>query len=163
MLFAVIIVSMAIRNASRYLRNLFVFGSVDMYQVENSIMDHVMNRAIGMNSRDRVSSVIEMLMFSVVVKISDGDERVSAWLLFSSGLIGIRLIINSSIRLFLILLCGVGLVVISVSREMNTVSAIVGVIRFIFYHLDLHQGLWCLRPVEYYYPLVEGAGCYFRV
>lgn len=163
MLFAVIIVNMAIRNANRYLRNLFISGSVDIYQVENSMMDHVMNRAIGINRREGVSSVIEMLMFSVVVEISGVDERVSVWLLFSSGLIGIRLMMNSRSMLFLILLCGVGLVAIDISRERNTVRTIVGVIRLIFYHLDLHQGFWCLRPVEYYYPLVEGAGYYFRV
>lgn len=70
---------------------------------------------------------------------------------------------NSNIRLFLILLCGVGCCVMEISRERKIVSVIVGIIRLIFYHLDLHQGFWCLRPVEYYYPLVEGAGNYLRV
>lgn len=130
-LFDKIIVSIAIRNANRYLRNLLIFGSVDIYQVENSVIDHVMNRAIGINIRDSVSSVIEMLMFSVVVAISDGDDRVSLELLFSSKLIGIRLIINSNIRLFLILLIGVGLSVIEINREIKIVNVIVGIIRLI--------------------------------
>lgn len=76
-LFAVIIVIIAMRNVRRYFRNLFSLGSEDIYQIENSVIDHVIKRAMGINRSDSVSSVIEMLMFSVVVVIRGGDDRVS--------------------------------------------------------------------------------------
>lgn len=126
MLFAVMITSIVIRNISKYLMNLLLCGSMAMYQVENSVMDQVINSAIGINMSDVVSRVIEMLMFSVGVVISGISESVSS-LLFSSELIGARLIRNSSMRLFLALF-GFMIVIISDSRM---VMAIVGVIRFI--------------------------------
>jgi len=49
MLFAVMMISIAIKKVNRCLINLFKCGSVDIYHIENSTIDHVMNRAIGIN------------------------------------------------------------------------------------------------------------------
>lgn len=106
--------------------NLLLNGSVFMYQVENSVMDHVINRATGINSSDVVSRVVEMLMFSVGIVIKDESDSVSS-LLFSAELAGIRLMINSNIRLFLALF---GCIVVII-RDRKIVRMIVGVVRFI--------------------------------
>lgn len=52
-LFAVIIMSIVMRKVNRCLMNLIIYGSVDMYHIENSTIDHVTNRAIGINVSDR--------------------------------------------------------------------------------------------------------------
>lgn len=127
MLFAVMITSIVIRNVSRYLMNLLMFGSVAMYHMENSVIDHVMNRAIGVNSSDAVSRVMEILIFSVGEIISGMRDSVSS-LLFNSWLIGIRLIRKSIIRLFLVLLCGCK---VDIIKDSIIVRMIVGAIRFI--------------------------------
>lgn len=93
-----------IRKIIRYLMNLAIFGSEDMYQIENSVMDHVMNRAMGMKVKDSVSRVIEMLMFSVGVVIRGRSVIVNSLSLLSNELRGIMLIINVSIRICLMLL-----------------------------------------------------------
>lgn len=127
MLFAVMITSIVIKNVSRYLMNLLMFGSVAMYHIENSVIDHVMNRAIGVNSSDAVSRVMEMLIFSVGEIISGMRDSVSS-LLFNSWLIGIRLIRKSTMRLFLVLLCGC---IMDIVKDSIIVRMIVGVIKFI--------------------------------
>lgn len=127
MLFAVMITSIVIKNVSRYLMNLLMFGSVAMYHIENSVIDHVMNRAIGVNSSDVVSRVMEMLIFSVGEIISGMRDSVSS-LLFNSWLIGIRLIRKSIMRLFLVLLCGC---IMDIVKDSIIVRMIVGVIKFI--------------------------------
>lgn len=127
MLFAVMITSIVIKNVSRYLMNLLMFGSVVMYHIENSVIDHVMNRAIGVNSSDVVSRVMEMLIFSVGEIISGMRDSVSS-LLFISWLIGIRLIRKSIMRLFLVLLCGC---IMDIVKDSIIVRMIVGVIKFI--------------------------------
>lgn len=127
MLFAVMITSIVIKNVSRYLMNLLMFGSVAMYHIENSVIDHVINRAIGVNSSDAVSRVMEMLIFSVGEIISGMRDSVSS-LLFNSWLVGIRLIRKSIMRLFLVLLCGC---IMDIVKDSIIVSMIVGVIRFI--------------------------------
>lgn len=48
-LLAVTRISMVVRKIRRYLKNWLMFGSEFMYHSENSIMDQVMNSAIGMN------------------------------------------------------------------------------------------------------------------
>lgn len=126
MLFAVIITNIVIRNISKYFVNLLLFGSAAIYQVENSVMDQVINRAIGINSNDSVSRLMETLMFSVGVMIRGISDSVSS-LLFDSGLIGIRLIRKSNIRLFLAL-CGCKTDVV---RDRRIARVIVGVIEFI--------------------------------
>lgn len=125
-LFAVMITSIVIRNINRYFVNLLLCGSVDMYQLENSVIDHVINRAIGINSSDSVSSVMEISMFSVGVVIRGISDIVSS-LLFNSGLMGIRLMRKSSIRFFLAL-CGCMVDIVSDKRMVNI---IVGAIKFI--------------------------------
>lgn len=67
MLFAVMMVSIAIRKMKRYLMNLLMFGSVAIYHIENSTIDHVTNKAIGMKVSDGVSIMKLMLMFIVVI------------------------------------------------------------------------------------------------
>lgn len=99
-----IITIIIIRKIIKYLMNLLMFGSEDMYQIENSVMDHVMNRATGMKVKDSVSRVMEMLMFSVGVVIRDSNVIVNSLSLLSNVLRGIMLIINVSIRVYLILL-----------------------------------------------------------
>lgn len=99
-----IIIIIVIRKVTRYLINFPILGSEDMYQIENSTIDHVMNRATGMKVKDSVSSVIVILMFSVGVVIMGINVIVSSLLLLSSVLRGIMLIINVNIRVYLILL-----------------------------------------------------------
>lgn len=48
-LLAVTRIIIVIRNSSRYLKNLSILGSECMYQSENSIMDHVTNKATDIN------------------------------------------------------------------------------------------------------------------
>lgn len=127
MLFAVMITSIVIKNVSRYLMNLLMFGSAAMYHIENSVIDHVINRAIGVNSSDAVSRVMEMLIFSVGEIISGMRDSVSS-LLFNSWLIGIRLIRKSIMRLFLVLLYGC---IMDIVKDSIIVRIIVGVIKFI--------------------------------
>lgn len=103
MLFAVMMVSMAMRKMSRCLMNLCRFGSVDIYHSENSTIDHVINRAIGINVSEIVSITRLILMLIVVMLIMGGDEMVISFSLFSSELRGIRLIMNDVIRLFFVL------------------------------------------------------------
>lgn len=69
MLLAVMIIIIVIKKAIRYLMNLLILGSDDIYQMENSVMDHVINNATGMKVNDSVSSVMVMLIFSVGVVI----------------------------------------------------------------------------------------------
>jgi hypothetical protein len=52
-LFAVTRISMVIRKNSRYLRNWLMLGSECMYHRENSMIDHVTNRATGTNSNEK--------------------------------------------------------------------------------------------------------------
>lgn len=59
-------VNIAIRKMKRYLMNLLMWGSVDMYHVENSTIDHVTNRAIGIKVSDGVSRMKLILMLVVV-------------------------------------------------------------------------------------------------
>lgn len=80
MLLAVIIIIIVIRKVVKYLINLLMFGSEAIYQIENSVMDHVINRATGIKVKDSVSSVIVMLMFSVGVVIRGGSVIVSSLL-----------------------------------------------------------------------------------
>jgi hypothetical protein len=49
-LFAMTRISMVIRKNTRYLRNWLMLGSECMYHRENSMIDHVTNRATGTNS-----------------------------------------------------------------------------------------------------------------
>lgn len=104
MLLAVIMIIIAIRKIVRYLMNLLILGSDDIYQMENSVIDHVMNSAIGIKIRASVSSDIVMLMFSVGVVISGIRSMVSSLSLFSKELRGIMLIMNVNIRVYLVLL-----------------------------------------------------------
>lgn len=49
-------------------------------------------------------------------------------------------------------------------REKKMARMMVGVVRLMFYHLDLHQEFWCLRPAECCFPLIEeGAGVFTRL
>lgn len=65
MLLAVTMMIMATRNKIRYLMNLLILGSEAIYQIENSVIDHVINRAIVINTREMESRVKEMSKFSV--------------------------------------------------------------------------------------------------
>lgn len=60
MLFAVMIVNIVIKNVSKNLMNLLLLGSEVMYHIENSRIDHVMNKAIGVKIKDSMSRLIEM-------------------------------------------------------------------------------------------------------
>lgn len=121
-----IITSIVIRNNRRYFVNLLLLGSVVIYQLENSVMDHVINRVIGINVNDKVSMLMEILMFSVGVMINGVSDSVSS-LLFDSWLIGIRLIRNNNMRFFLAL-CGFKMDMV---RDRKMVMMIVGVIELI--------------------------------
>ena len=48
-LLAVTRISMVMRKRSEYLKNWLIQGSECIYHIENSIMDHAMNNATGMN------------------------------------------------------------------------------------------------------------------
>lgn len=150
MLFAVMMVSIAIRNINRYLINLLMWGSVDMYHIENSVMDHVTNRAMGMKVSDGVSRMKLMLMFVVVVLMIGGVDNMVSLSLFSREVRGIRLIMNVVIRLFFVS-SRFGLInslmMMSVS-DRKIARVVVGMMVFIFYYLELRQVFWCLRPTE---------------
>lgn len=47
MLFAVTRIIIVMRNIRRYLKNRLMWGSECIYHMENSMMDHVTNRATG--------------------------------------------------------------------------------------------------------------------
>lgn len=46
-------INMVIRKNSRYLRNWLMLGSECMYHRENSMIDHVTNRATGTKSSEK--------------------------------------------------------------------------------------------------------------
>lgn len=46
-LLAVTRINMVMRKTNRYLKNRLIWGSECMYHIENSIMDHVTNKATG--------------------------------------------------------------------------------------------------------------------
>lgn len=52
-LLAVTRISMAVRKIRRYLKNWLMFGSEFMYHSENSMMDQVMNSAIGIKIMEK--------------------------------------------------------------------------------------------------------------
>lgn len=52
-LLAVTRMSMVIRKMSRYLKNWLMLGSEYIYHIENSIIDHVMNNATGINMSEK--------------------------------------------------------------------------------------------------------------
>lgn len=52
-LLAVIRINMVIRKIRRYLKNWLMFGSELMYHSENSMIDQVMNSAIGINIMEK--------------------------------------------------------------------------------------------------------------
>lgn len=67
MLFATVSVNMAIRNISRYEKNLLMWGSEDIYHIANWRMDHVTKRAIGKNVIEywsilRLSGILKFIM-----------------------------------------------------------------------------------------------------
>lgn len=66
---AVARVSMEIRKISRCFWN-FVVGSLVIYHVENSIIDHVTNRAVGKNSVEYllIMSVIVIFVMPVLIR-----------------------------------------------------------------------------------------------
>lgn len=67
MLFAVMMVNIAIKKMKRYLMNLLMLGSVAIYHIENSTIDHVINKAIGVKVSEGVSMIRLMLMLVVVM------------------------------------------------------------------------------------------------
>lgn len=123
------------------------------------MIDHVTKRAMGMKVNEGVSRMKLILMFVVVVLMIGGVDKVVSLLLFNREVRGIRLIMNVIVRLFFVLFrFGLGLMdslVIISTRERNTARVIVEVVAFMFYYLELRQVLWCLRPAEDCYPLVE--------
>ena len=52
-LLAVMRISMVMRKRSRYLKNWLIWGSECIYHMENSIIDHVMNSATGINISEK--------------------------------------------------------------------------------------------------------------
>lgn len=78
MLLAVMMIIIVIKKVIKYLMNLLILGSEDIYQMENSVMDQVINRATGIKVNDSVSSVMVMLIFSVGVAIRGSSVIVSS-------------------------------------------------------------------------------------
>lgn len=74
-----------------------------MYHIENSMMDHVMKRAMGIKVSEGVSRMKLMLMFVVVVLMIGGVDNVVSLSLFNRKVRGTRLIMNVIIRLFFVL------------------------------------------------------------
>lgn len=52
-LLAVTRMSIVMRKMSRYLKNWLMWGSECIYHIENSIIDHVMNSATGINISEK--------------------------------------------------------------------------------------------------------------
>lgn len=143
MLFAVMMVSIAIRKIKRYLINLLMYGSVVIYHIENSMIDHVTNKAIGIKVSDGVSRIRLMLMFVVVRWMIGGVDTIVSFSLFNRADSGRRLMMNVIIRLFFVLFrfwwgWMNSLVMMSINNR-NTVRVAVGVMMFMFYYLELRQ------------------------
>lgn len=60
-------ISIVIRNVNKYLKKRLILGSECIYHIENSIMDQVINKAIGINVIEKKSSL--KLRYSFVVWI----------------------------------------------------------------------------------------------
>lgn len=73
-----------------------------MYHTENSMIDHVTNKAIGMKVSEGVSRIKLMLIFIVVVLMMGDVDNVVSFSLFSRRVSGTRLMINVVIRLFFV-------------------------------------------------------------
>lgn len=56
-LLAVTRINIVIKNVSKYLKNRLMFGSACIYHIENSIIDQVIKRAIGVNIMEKKSSL----------------------------------------------------------------------------------------------------------
>lgn len=69
MLFAVTRIIMVIRNINKYLKNRLILGSECIYHIENSIMDQVMKRAIGINIMEKKSNLKLRVNFMVWIVI----------------------------------------------------------------------------------------------
>ena len=167
-LFAVTRVIMEIKKISRYLKNRLTSGSVFIYQEANSKIDQVTNRAIGVKVREYWSNRKLRLMLKL--------EIVNRWMciivvstpLLISDISGIILVMQAITTA--VLTCvkfhlgsrGFGLRVVSVGkmRIIRVVRIVVWVsIECMDFYLDLHQGLWRLKPVDDFYPLkVRGLG-----
>lgn len=57
MLLAVTKIIIVIRNINKYLKNRLILGSECIYHIENSIIDQVINRAIGINIMEKKSNL----------------------------------------------------------------------------------------------------------
>lgn len=94
MLLAEVRMIIVIRNSSRYLMNLFKCGSECIYHDENSIMDHVTNRATGRNSIKKKSNLKLIEIFRVLMVIRWKLEIIISVLCRIRWVSGMRLIRN---------------------------------------------------------------------
>lgn len=69
-----------VRNIKRYLKNRLMSGSEAMYHMENSMIDQVTNRATGMNSIEKKSSLKLRDSFRVWIVVQCQLEIMISWL-----------------------------------------------------------------------------------
>ena len=92
MLLAIVRSSMAIRNISRYRKNLVMWGSEAMYQDANWRMDHVTNRAVGMNSTEYRSSLRLIGILKFIMGFHSQQEMMCSVPEWMNRVVGMRLI-----------------------------------------------------------------------
>lgn len=79
-LLAVTRIIIVVRNVKRYLKNRLMSGSEAMYHMENSMIDQVTNRAIGMNSIEKKSNLKLRDSFRVWMVVQCQLEIMTSWL-----------------------------------------------------------------------------------
>lgn len=86
-----------IRNIRRYFMNRFRLGSECMYHIENSMIDHVTNRAIGINKIEKKSNLKLIVSLMELRVIQCQLEIVNSLLNKINEVSGIKLIRNDSL------------------------------------------------------------------
>lgn len=79
-LLAVTRIIIVVRNVKRYLKNRLMSGSEAIYHMENSMIDQVTNRATGMNSIEKKSSLKLRDSFRVWMVVQCQLEIMISWL-----------------------------------------------------------------------------------
>lgn len=79
-LLAVTRIIIVIRNVKRYLKNRLMSGSEAIYHIENSMIDQVTNRATGINSIEKKSSLKLRDSFRVWMVVQCQLEIMISWL-----------------------------------------------------------------------------------
>lgn len=88
-------INIVIKNINKYLKNRLILGSECIYHIENSIIDQVMNRAIGINIMEKKSSLKLRYNFIVWIVIQCQVNIIISCPDWMNIMVGIRLIIKA--------------------------------------------------------------------